>query len=291
MAHPDPRVQQLAENVWIYLPQWQRLEPTIGLISTAEGWVVIDSGNSPVHAQQVRDALWRLDEGPVRYVINTHRHFDHVFGNQVFDAPVVASAQCRKRFRANLQDDWAPHRVQQWLYHEMLPQTSTLTPADFEGLTPVAPTISFQRHLHLDVGRTHLQLFPSQGAHSDDHVSVYLPEERILFVGDTYYFQASEGQIARWLKLLDELVQWEAETVVPGHEAPYDRVTFELLRAYGHDLFETIISALRVDAPEDEAIQVPLPKRYADIEFLDARTHRRLAKAVYRELSQPNAAG
>ncbi len=283
-------MRQLAENVWVYLPQWQRLEPTIGLIATTEGWVVIDSGNSPAHAQRVRDAMQRIDERPVRYVVNTHRHFDHVFGNQVFAAPVVASAQCRKRFRANLEDDWAPHRVKHWLRHEMLPHMATLVLDDFEGLTPVAPTVSFERRLHLDVGRTHLQLFPSQGAHSDDHVSVYLPAERILFVGDTFYFHEPEGRITRWLKLLDELVQWEAETVVPGHEAPYDRVTFELLRAYGHDLFETIISAVRADAPEDEAIQWPLPKRYAEVEFLNARTHRRLAKAVYRELSQPNAA-
>lgn len=289
MTHPDPRVQRLADGVWVYLPQWQRMEPTVGFVLTTEGWVVIDSGNSPVHARRVRDAMDRLHEAPVSYVINTHRHFDHVFGNQVFDAPVVASRRCRRRFRANLEDDWAPHRVKDWLQADMLPQMPTLTADDFDGLAPRPPSISFQRRLELDVGETTLALFPSHGAHSDDHISVYLPDAQILFISDTCYFHESEGQITRWLKLLDELVRWEAETIVPGHEAPYDRVTFELLRAYAHDLFESLISSVRIDVPEDEAIQLPLPKRYENIEFLNARTHRRLARAVYRELSKQSA--
>lgn len=285
MRHPYPRVQQLAENVWIYLPKWQRLEPTVGFVLTDEGWVVIDSGNSPTHARRVLNAMRRIREAPIRYVVNTHRHFDHVFGNQVFDAPVVASQTCRQRFRANLQDDWAPRRVQRWLQADMLPHMSALTLDDFAGLAPVAPTISFQSTLILDVGGTEFQMFPSHGAHCDDHISVFLPEQRILFVGDAFYFHDSEGEITRWLKLLDELVQWEAETIVPGHEAPYDRVTFELLRAYGHDLFERLIAAVRANVPEDEAIQLSLSKRYERIEFLTRKTHRRLATAVYRELA------
>lgn len=286
MTNPDPRVQQLADDTWIYLPQWQRLEPTVGLILTSEGWVVIDGGNSPTHARRVLNAMRRIREAPIRYVINTHRHFDHVFGNQVFDAPVIASQRCRQRFRANLEDDWAPHRVQRWLRDEMLPHTSALTAEDFDGLAPVPPSISFQSALTLDVGETELQLTPSQGAHSDDHISVFLPEQRILFVGDAFYFHDSEGKITRWLKLLDELVQWEAETIVPGHEAPYDRVTFELLRAYGHDLFERLIASVRTNVPEVEAVSLPLAKRYEGIEFLNRKTHRQLATAIYRELSR-----
>lgn len=286
MAHPDPRIRRLAEHVWIYLPQWQRLEPTVGCVLTDDGWVVVDSGNSPAHAQRVWGAMRRILEAPIRYVINTHRHFDHVFGNQIFRAPVVASQQCRERFRANLDDDWAPHRVQHWLQSDILPQLSMLSLADFDGLRPVAPSISFQSALTLDVGETEIRLLPSHGAHSDDHISVFLPQERILFVSDTFYFHESEGHITHWLKRLDEFVQWEADTVVPGHEAPYDRVTFELLRAYGHDLFERLISSVRMNVAEDEAVQLPLPKRYTGIEFLNAKTHRRLARAVYRELSR-----
>lgn len=286
MTNPDPRAQQLAEDIWIYLPQWQRLEPTVGLILTSEGWVVVDSGNSPAHARRVEEAMQRIREVPVRYVINTHRHFDHVFGNQVFDAPVIASQRCRQRFRANLEDDWAPHRVQSWLRDEMLSHTSVLTAEDFDGLVPVPPSVSFLASLTLDVGETELQVFPSHGAHCDDHISVFLPKQRILFVGDTFYFHDSEGEITRWLELLDELVRREADTVVPGHEAPYDRVTFELLRAYGHDLFERLISAVRTGIPEGEAVDLPLAKRYEAVDFLNRRTHRQLATAIYRELSR-----
>lgn len=286
LTHPDPRIQQLAEGIWIYLPEWQRLEPTIGLVSTGEGWVLIDSGNSPAHARRVLDAMRRIRDVPVAYVINTHRHFDHAFGNQAFDAPVIASQQCRRRFRANLDDDWAPHRVQRWLRDEMLPHVPTLALADFEGLAPVPPSVSFQSSMTLDVGETELRLFPSHGAHSDDHISAFLPEQQILFISDTFYFHESEGQITRWLKLLDELVHYEAETIVPGHEPPYDRMTFELLRAYGHELLEVVISAIRSETPEDEIVQIPLSKRYDRIPFLNAKTHRRLVQAAYRELTQ-----
>lgn len=285
MPHLDPRVRQISERVWIYLPSWHRLEPTLGLVLTAEGWVAIDGGNSPAQAQRAHQAMQRIRERPVHYVINTHRHFDHVFGNQVFEAPVVASRRCWERFRANLEGDWAPRRVDQWLREAMLPRVATLDSSDYEGLSLVPPAISFERRLHLDVGGAHLDLFPLDGAHSDDSIGVHLPDERVLFLGDALYLrEGPESRFLRLLELVDTLAEFDVGTYVPGHEAPYRRMTFETVRSYCHELIRGVIAAIRSGASQEDVLRLPLAKRYENVSFLSPKMHRRLLRAAYSEL-------
>lgn len=286
MAHADPRVRQLSERVWAYLPNWQRVEPTIGMILTDEGWVAVEGGNSPVHGDRAFRAMQRIRERPARYVINTHRHFDHVFGNQAFSAPVIASRRCRERFIENLRSDWAPQRVHRWLQEAMLANIPMLDPEDFEELELVPPALSFQERLFLDLDSTRLELFPLVGAHSDDHIAVYLPDERLLFLGDALYLrEGPEGRFTQLLELLDHLAELEVQTLVAGHEAPYGRTTFHKLRTYGHELIRSVIAAIRSGAGEEEILKISFPKRYEKTSFLSAKTHRRLLRAAYRELA------
>ncbi len=281
------RVHQLSDHVWIYRHDWQRLEPAIGMVLTDQGWVAIDGGNSPAHGRRVYEAMQEIRERPVLYVIDTHRHFDHVFGNQAFDAPVIASRRCRERFSQNLQEDWAPQRVHRWLHEAMFSHISTLNPADFQGLRLVPPSLSFEGELVLDLKGTTVRLFPLGGAHSDDSIGVYLPYERVLFLGDAFYFREGvEGRFLRLLQLLDYVAPLEVEIYVPGHEAHYGRLTFEKLRAYCRELFQMVRALIRSGAGEAEILSsVPFDKRFNSTSFLSPKFHRRLLQAAYHELT------
>ncbi len=282
------RLQQISERVWVYGHDPARLEPAVGLVLTGEGWIVVDSGNSPTHGLRVFEACQTIKERPVRYVINTHRHFDHVFGNQAFrGATIIASRRCQERFARNLKDDWAPERVQRWLREAVLSKVPTLDPDDFERLRPVPPALGFEGEMTLELGEVPLKLFPLAGAHSDDSIGVYLPRERVLILSDALYFhEGPEARFLKLLRLLDYLAPLEVDVYVPGHEAPHGRATFEALRAYVRELAHGVKALLRRGASERDVLDaLPFDKRYEGVSFLSPRLHRRLVQAAYRELS------
>ena len=281
------RVQQLSDRVWIYRHDWQRLEPAVGMVLTAEGWIAVDGGVSPAHGRRVYEAMQEIRERPVLYVINTHRHFDHVFGNQAFGAPVIAGRRCWERFVRNLEDDWSPRRVHRWLQETMFARVPTLQPQDFEGLTLVPPSLSFEGEMTLDLDGVLLKMFPLAGVHSDDSVGVYLPYERVLFTSDAFYYrEGPEARLLKLIKLFDRVAPLEVEVFVPGHERPHDRLTFEKLRAYIRELVHAVRALVVAGTPEEEVLEaVPFDPRFQGTSFLNPKLHKRLVQAAYRELA------
>lgn len=282
----DPRVKRVSEHVWIYRHDWPRLEPTIGMILTEAGWVAVDGGNTPAHGRRVYEAMQAIKAVPVKYVINTHRHFDHVFGNQAFDAPVIGSQRCSERFNQSVQDDWSPQRVLGWLGAHIFPLKRGLSAADFADLTLVPPSISFTERLKLHFQHLSIALFPLNGVHSDDGVGVYMPQDRVLFLGDAFYFQGtSEGRALRLPELVDVVAALDVTVYVPGHERPHDHATFERLAHYVHAL----VAFVKAEAASGATLDTVLERHGFDPDlnatsFLSAKQHRRLVRAVWREL-------
>jgi len=281
------RLQQISDRVWVYRHDLRRLEPAVGLVLTSEGWLAVDGGNSPAHGRSVFEAMQEIRERPVRYVINTHRHFDHVFGNQAFGAPVIASRRCRDRFAKNIEGDWAPQRVQRWLHETMFSRVSTLNPRDFRGLRLIPPSLSFEGELSLDIDGSEVRLFSLAGAHSDDSIGVFLPYERVLFLGDALYLrEGSEGRFLRLLEILERIAPLGVEVYVPGHEPPYGRLEFEKLWAYCRELLHAVRTLIYSGAGEPEVLKaVPFDRRFEGTSFLSPRFHRRMVQAAYHELA------
>ncbi len=283
---PDTnRVQQLSDHVWIYRHNWKRLEPTIGMILTEEGWVAIDGGNSPLHGQQVVDAMKAIRDVSVKYVINTHRHFDHVFGNQAYDAPVIGSSRCQERFIENIQDDWSNENAISWLKGFIFKYNDLLNEDDFPNLNLVPPSISYEGTYDLKLGGLTLHLFPLEGVHTDDGIGVYVAEEKVMFLSDAFYYQGtSEGQALQLLELMDRVTKFEVDVYAPGHERSHDVEVFNLVQQNIQHLFQAVISMVDDGASNDD-IKATLP---FDLElyrksFLNEKMHLLLIRAVIRE--------
>jgi hypothetical protein len=90
----DDELIALAPNVWL-LPcdddaDAGRVQPAVGIVCSATQTVLVDAGNGPAHARRIRAALDRIAAPPLRCVIYTHHHPDHVFGAQLFGVPAIA---------------------------------------------------------------------------------------------------------------------------------------------------------------------------------------------------------
>jgi quinoprotein relay system zinc metallohydrolase 2 len=187
----------------------------MGFIVGAEAVAVIDTGNSPTIGKELRDAIRQRTDLPIRYVINTHMHPDHIFGNAAFseDHPAFiahASFQSALMARADgyqrrLEEDLGPEEAAS---ATMASPTQTVEP-------PPAPALK----LDLGGGRM-IELTAWPTAHTNNDLTVSDPATGTLFAGDLVFLDrlpTIDGDAAGWLKTMDRLTTVPASRVVPGH--------------------------------------------------------------------------
>nr|BAL60093.1 metallo-beta-lactamase family protein [Candidatus Acetothermum autotrophicum] len=277
------KLLQVSERVWIVPPQWKYVEPTIGFVLTDEGVVAIDSGNSPDHARRALAALRAVTDLPITYLINTHRHWDHTFGNQIFAAPVIAHALTKRKMLANMRDDWSPEQLMNWVSGWVLKMVPTLQLEQFAGLRVVLPQITFTGRLELSVGKTVVRLLYAGGGHTRDSIIVHLPREQLVFLSDALY-PNPEGKITTLAALFAKIERLGAEKFIPGHELPYDREKFALRAEYYRALVQTARALRRRKDGMKRLARMSLDPRYAQINGLTEQRHRQLLEQAWHEL-------
>jgi quinoprotein relay system zinc metallohydrolase 2 len=174
---------------------------------------VIDTGGSATIGQALRTAIRAVTDKPIRYVINTHMHPDHVFGNAAFagDQPEFIGHHKLARALAARAE------------HYLAVNGQLLGPDAFAGTRLVAPTRAVHDRLTIDLGARELILEAQPTAHTDNDLTIFDTATGTLFLGDLLFVRhvpALDGSIRGWLTLIDRLEQIPAKRVVPGHGPP-----------------------------------------------------------------------
>jgi quinoprotein relay system zinc metallohydrolase 2 len=171
---------------------------------------VIDTLGSAVAGREFRSAIRVVTGKPIKYVINTHMHPDHVFGNAAFkeDNPAFVGHYKLARGLASRADRYLAANKQ------MLGEDA------FAGIEVILPSLAVEQPLTLDLGGRTLLLEAQPTAHTDNDLIVTETATNTLFLGDLLFavhVPTLDGSIKGWLALLEELVQMDAARVVPGH--------------------------------------------------------------------------
>ena len=212
------RVDQVAPGVYVHIGQHKDVEEgydgdiaNIGFVIGTEAVAVIDTGGSYAVGMALKEALRAITALPVRYVISTHGHPDHVFGNAAFFKP---GPPPRFIGHAKLAQAMAS-RGDAWL-RNLKKQLGDA--ADNSTLVPPGETV--QDRLTLDLGRRTLELRAWPNAHTNTDLSVFDAASGTLWTGDLLFIErtpAVDGDVQGWLAAIDALKRMPAALTVPGH--------------------------------------------------------------------------
>jgi quinoprotein relay system zinc metallohydrolase 2 len=210
-------VQQIADGDYAHFGQIALATPynegdiaNLGIIVGQDAVALIDTGGSLAIGQRLLLAVRAITDKPVRYVINTHEHPDHVFGNAAM--PSSATFAGHHHLPAELAKR-GPYYLRS--YRDQLGE------AAIAAVRIIPPTLLVDTETTLDLGDRRLRLTAwSPAAHTDCDLTVLDETTGVLFAGDLVFLQhvpVVDGSLTGWLSLLPRLAQMPATIVVPGH--------------------------------------------------------------------------
>ena len=194
----------------VYRRRYESLDLNIGVVIGAEAILLVDSRASHRQADQLRDELRNLTDLPVGWVVNTHFHWDHTWGNARFpEAALWGHERCRNEMIEN--GEAARQRVLDWIpaeHHDAVNEVA---------ITP--PTKTFSTSAMLDIGGRVVELRHHGLGHTNSDIVVRVQDAGVLFAGDLLEEGAppsfGDSYPLSWAETLDS-IRLEA-TVVPGH--------------------------------------------------------------------------
>jgi glyoxylase-like metal-dependent hydrolase (beta-lactamase superfamily II) len=214
------------------------------VIINADDVLLVDSHISPAAAWALREELKAITPKPIRYVVNSHFHYDHAHGNQIYGPGVeiigheftrgqLASgfSKASRSYASNVGG--LPDQLGQ-LRKRIASSTEPAERAKLEqqlpvmerhyratqAVTPTPPNVTLTDTMTLYRGGREIRLLFLGRAHTGGDVVVYLPKERLIATGDLLTAGPSylgDGYFAEWLGTLDKLKALEFDTVLPGH--------------------------------------------------------------------------
>ena len=189
-------------------------------VVTSDGVVVIDTPQLPTKAVAMRQTAEQ--HGPIRYVINTEHHVDHIFGNYYFRGAgtVVHHQGVYDNFMV-VGPDLDPFAYAAEAIPTDDPEGEAIFPErDAYYEDPNKGKLVFTGDLTLRVGEHTFELIHTPG-HTPGHVAVYVPEERAVFTGDTVFSECQTwlmtSDVDEWVTALKTINELDVDSVVPGH--------------------------------------------------------------------------
>jgi phosphoglycerate dehydrogenase-like enzyme/glyoxylase-like metal-dependent hydrolase (beta-lactamase superfamily II) len=226
-------------------------------------YVVVVDANFPKEAGDVIAAVRKTTKKPIRYVLDTHHHGDHAWGNAVWvkaGATVVAQTNCARLLRLTGPKEFAAAGK---------PPTGR---KDVAVSKLEMPTLTFDDKLVLDDGTQRVEFLHLGHSHTIGDAVAWLPRQKILCTGDACvngsFNYMGQSDSASWIRCLEKMQQLGAQTVLPGHGLPAGKELLEKQKRYFIDLRKQVKKGIDEgkDLPDiKKAIDMPWYKEWTTV--------------------------
>jgi cyclase len=278
---PAHRFIKVAEDVYAAVGNGTiQTQDTVAVVVNRDDVLLVDTNITPEATRRLVSDIRTLTDKPIRYVVNTHWHYDHTDGNQVFGPEVRiighentrqtilagvlhkrleqafrdlpnALANTRKRLAAE-QNPSAKEQIQRQLAVQEAYQ------AQLKETVPTPPNVTMTDRLTIFSGDREIQIIHPGRGHSDTDVVVYLPKERVMMTGDFWEGDRTGalnfGFHDEWADNLEKLKALDFEHVIAGHGDPFTgKETIDYFQAFLRDLWRQAKALHEQKVPVAEA--------------------------------------
>lgn len=276
---PEPEVRKLADGVYAYIGKVN--DANAMFVVTSEGVVLVDTGNSPADTRNIQKQIRAVTKQPVRYVILSQNHADHIGGTPLFSPP--ATVIVHERVAKNWAE-WKPNVVKAWRKF-FAERTAAL-----QNVHPLDNVMTFRDHMTLRLGGKTMELIYVDDEYNPGDVAVWLPEESVLLGSMAAYKERhpdlrpdySHGTTVGLLKFLEALIALKPKYVIQAHGPIGDTKDLEVMVDY------LVTARRKIRSMMDRGISVDAAREIFNMNEYptwDRTMHLPvMAAALYREL-------
>ena len=243
-------------------------------VNMGSSYLVIDSGPTYQYASQAYKKMKDIKNLPISYVVNTHVHDDHWLGNSYYKELGVQIIGSRA-----FEDE---PKV------EMTRMQKRISPDAYAKTTQVFPTllVKDKKTLSLDSRKVHI-ISVNKKAHTDSDLFVYIPSEKMVFVGDLVFNDRipsiRDGNLKGWIETLDEIREMDVEFIIGGHGEIVDVSSIDMTYNYIKTLRERVSSLIEDGEGIGDVVNMVTMDKFKDVNFYDSM-HRQNVEIAYRML-------
>lgn len=222
----DGTLKKIGERVW-HLPPHpdpKQVQPRVDVVVGDKETVLIDAGNTPRVAKTVLSELERIGTPPVGKVIYTHHHWDHVFGGCEYGAEAIAHTRCQTQLEVEALKPWSSAFLTEEVARDpTLEGMASVLRQGVENWTDfriIVPAVTFETDYEVQGDGYRLELRHVGGKHAADSVVVTLPEEKIMFLGDSFYpppLRSGLPDESLDMEMLKKFLAEDCELYLDGH--------------------------------------------------------------------------
>lgn len=223
-------LNKLSDTIY-YLPNQDDNErPTLGLVCGDQSSLIIDSGNSTQHAKDFLLEIEKLNVPPIKYLVITHAHWDHFLGMNEFEATVIVNSRTNEMLK-----EWQSYRfddnsLQNYVKtNQMSAKCMEIIQADIPNRGSFklnSPDVIFENTLTIDLGNKVCLIERIRSTHTDDSTIIYIPDEKVVFLGDSAYCTTTNSLFhfkqSLLLPMINDIKKYDAEMFLLGHESICD---------------------------------------------------------------------
>jgi glyoxylase-like metal-dependent hydrolase (beta-lactamase superfamily II) len=187
---------------------------THGVIVADNSVILIDSGGSFLGGQEIHNAIKKITNKPIKFVINTGGQDHRWFGNEYFQklgATIISSVAAKKDHEARLDSQ--------------IFRMSNFIKDSFNKTTPKTANITFKNKAILNLDGIDLELYHAGSAHTLGDIFIYMPSEKIMFSGDIVFNDRMLGigparDFQSWINTFEKMTKFDIKIIIPGHGKP-----------------------------------------------------------------------
>jgi cyclase len=249
--------------------------------------LVFDTGLTPQSGADLARSAKALTGRPADFLVNSHYHHDHIRGNQVFANPrIIATNETWELIRTRGAQDVAEDRKEaKGRWEELRAGTTPVAEIDrallrgwFRGIVAslprlrlTLPNLTFDTELVLRGSRRTARVLSYGGGHSPSDAFVFLPDDRIAFLGDLLFHgfhpSINDGNPDNLVTILDRIAALRARTLLPGHGAPGGPHALADMREYVVGARRRAERHLRAGRPRKELAHLEAPEKFRNWKF------------------------